>query len=171
MSHYRGSIPHSAEVQHHSAFILRAFAIILLYFARDWYICQRSESESMTPLTGAVVKRLRVLRAALIPHHDSSWLISYTTREVCASVDMVKQELQHIIRFFLIPANDTLCVRGVDEQAFSLRHRMHDDYGMNRLRYRSPQDSLIAIVAYLTHYRVGGGVDCCEAFQTLSEGR
>jgi hypothetical protein len=125
----------------------------------------------MAALTRAVVQCLGVLRAALIPHHDGSWLIPYATSEVSASVDMVKQELQHIIRLLLIPADDTLCIRRVDEQALSLCDGMHDDHWVHRLCYRSSQNSLVAVVTDFTHDWIGGGMNRCKTLETLSKGR
>lgn len=49
-----------------------------------------------------VVQSLRVIGHTLVPHKNSTWLVSNATLEVLSLRNMIEQELQDAIGFFFI---------------------------------------------------------------------
>ena len=129
-----------AEIQKHSALILGTFAVILLDLAGNGHVGQRRQPESVAPGSRRVVQSLGVLGDALIPNHDGSRLVAYTTREVMTAVHVVEEEVEHVVRLLVIPAHDALGVGGVHEQGLLFRDRMDGDDGMDRLGDGASQD-------------------------------
>lgn len=111
-----------------------------------------------------------MLRNSLVPNDHSPRLVSYTTAEVMAPIYMVKEKLEQIIRFLIIPADNALGVRRIDEERFLFCHWVDDHDGVDRAGDSTAKHCRIAIISNLTHDWICGGVNCFQAFEAFAEG-
>ena len=117
-----------------------------------------------------VIKRLRVLRDALVPDDDGAGLIADAAAEIMAAVDVVEQELEQVVGLFVVPAHDTLGVGRVDEQVLLPGDGVDGDNGMDGLGDRAAEDGGITVIADFAGNGVGGGVQRLQTLKTLPEG-
>lgn len=110
-----------------------------------------------------------MLRDSLIPNNHRARFIAHTTAEIMSTVDVVEQELQHVVRLFLVPAHNTLGIGGVDKECLLFGDRVDDYDWVDGSSNWSTEDGIGAVVANLAHDRVRGCVNCLETLETLAE--
>lgn len=78
---------------------------------------------------------------------------------------------RRLTRLLVVPADDILRIRRVNEQSFLLRHRMHSHNRVDRFGDRPPQHSHVAIISDLPHKRIRRRMRRPQPLQPLPERR
>ena len=111
----------------------------------------RCDSCEVAPLTIRPIKGGRVCSDAIVPNHNCPRCPLDSDLEVLTQCDMVVQELQEIVAFFLFVPNDVASELRVHIQCFLAGDWMCSDNGVNRCHWLSSHysTSKLAILCLL----------------------
>lgn len=75
----------------------------------------------MPPVAGRIVQRLRVVCDSLVPHQHRAGLVADAALKVLPLGNVVKEELEEVVRLLLVESHDALGVHGIHDCIFVKR--------------------------------------------------